>query len=203
MPLRKSAFPIALVTLLLLPLAGDRSPALRSLVGRANAAVEPAKDKNYDLTSLELFRRSVVQVKDNYVEPARINPKEMFVAALEAVEKQVPEVMVEPGTPPCEEPKGGREPGTAAAAAVNSRRCGSGRVPEGKVRVTVGASSRDFEYGEIANVWQIPLKMRDVFAFLKEHIVSQSDQREIEYAAVNGMLSTLDPHSWLLKPDLY
>src|SRR5437868_5622479 len=45
--------------------------------------------------------------------------------------------------------------------------------------------------------------MHEVFSFVRDNLVTQSDQREIEYAAINGMLSTLDPHSWLLKPDVY
>ena len=205
MPQRLRGFLPALLVLLLLPLAGDRAPALRGLLGQAQAAVDPAKDKNYDLTSLDVLRKSVVQVKDNYVDPSRINPKEMFVAALEAVEKQVAEVMVEPGAPSCEEQlKAAKEPGVAAQAREHCTSAGSvGRVPEGRVRVTVGSATKEFDYSDVTNVWQIPLKMRDVFSFLKENLVTQSDQREIEYAAVNGMLSTLDPHSWLLKPDLY
>src|SRR2546421_92423 len=108
--LRLAVLPVA-VFLSLASIPSDRAPrALRT--PDAVAAVEP-KDRSYDLASLDVFRRSIVQIKDNYVDPSRINPKEMFTSALEAV------------------------------------------------------------------------------------------QREIEYAAINGMLSTLDPHSWLLKPDLY
>src|SRR4051812_49811501 len=61
------------------------------------AAVDPKIDKNYDLASLDVFRKTIVQIKDNYVDPSRINPKEMFTASLEAVERQVAEVMVEIG----------------------------------------------------------------------------------------------------------
>src|SRR5205823_1793925 len=67
----------------------------------------------------------------------------------------------------------------------------------------VGNATRDFDYKDIDSIWQIPLKMHEVFGFVKDNLVTQSDQREIEYAAINGMLTTLDPHSWLLKPDVY
>ena len=127
----------------------------------------------------------------------------MFVSALEAVEKQVPEVMVEPGTPDCELLPKGKEPGTAAAAPNCTAAGTPNKVPDGKVRVTVGNATREFDYSDVDNIWKIPLKMREVFSFIKENMVSQSDQRDIEYAAVNGMLTTLDPHSWLLKPDVY
>jgi carboxyl-terminal processing protease len=183
-------------------LSGDRAPwALRT--PDAHAAVDPAKDKNYDLASLEVFRKSIVQIKDNYVDPSRIQPKEMFVAALEAVERQVAEVMVESGGQGCDDPKPPREPGTAAPAQSVACRSADSKVPEGFVRITVGSANKDFDYRDLDSIWQIPLKMREVFTFLRDNLVTQTDQREIEYAAVNGMLSTLDPHSWLLKPDLY
>src|SRR2546422_6042370 len=76
-------------------------------------------------------------------------------------------------------------------------------IPENHVKVTVGNASKEFDYREIDSIWQIPLKMHEVFTFVRDNLVTQSDQREIEYAAINGMLSTLDPHSWLLKPDVY
>src|SRR5467141_475310 len=197
---RLAALPVV-VFLSLASIPSDRAPrALRT--PDAVAAVEP-KDRNYDLASLDVFRRSIVQIKDNYVDPSRINPKEMFTSALEAVERQVAEVMVEVGGPACSDQGPRREPGTAATTPVPD--CGhvNSSLPEGKVRVTVGSAAREFEYRDIDTIWQIPLKMREVFSFVRDNLVTQSDQRDIEYAAINGMLSTLDPHSWLLKPDLY
>ena len=39
--------------------------------------------------------------------------------------------------------------------------------------------------------------------FVQEHLVAHKELREIEYAAVNGMLSTLDPHTNLLEPKYF
>src|SRR5205814_9237304 len=84
----------AALLLSLASIPSDRAPhALRT--SDAYAAVDPKADKNYDLASLETLRKSIVQIKDNYVDPSRINPKEMFTSGLEAVERQVAEVMVE------------------------------------------------------------------------------------------------------------
>src|SRR5712692_7283945 len=142
-PMRKQArfvlFPVALVASLV-ALSGDR---------RAQAAVDPKTDKNCDLASLDVFRKTIVQIKDNYVDPSRINPKEMFTASLEAVERQVAEVMVEVGGPPCDDKPVSKEPGTAApvgpsnAAPIleNERALAAGcghansSIPEGHVRV--------------------------------------------------------------------
>src|SRR5258707_11636408 len=143
----------------------------------------------------------------------------MFSSALDAVERQVAEVLVEVGGPPCDDRPANREPGTSLSGPSNaaaqggvletnrSQLAGCGHanpsIPENRVRVTVGNATKDFDYREIDSIWQIPLKMHEVFTFLRDNLVTQSDQREIEYAAINGMLSTLDPHSWLLKPDVY
>ena len=202
-------FPLALVASLVALSSGDRA---------AQAAVDSKADKNYDLASLDVFRKTIVQIKDNYVDPSRINPKEMFTAALESVERQVPEVMVDIGGPPCDD-KPAKEPGTALVGPSNGAPQGgileasraqapgcahaNSSVPEGHVRVTVGSQTKEFDYRDIDSVWQIPLKMHEVFGFMKDNLVTQTDQHEIEYAAINGMLSTLDPHSWLLKPDVY
>src|SRR5215472_10366792 len=45
--------------------------------------------------------------------------------------------------------------------------------------------------------------MKDVFDYIGRNMRSIEDTRDVEYAAVNGMLSTLDPHSVLLKPEMY
>src|SRR4051812_44775513 len=101
-PARLALFAPA-VAAALLALSSDRSPLP---AGEAHAATDPKADKNYDLASLEVFRKTIVQIKDNYVDPSRINPKEMFTASLEAVERQVAEVMVEIGGGP----RGGEPP---------------------------------------------------------------------------------------------
>lgn len=130
----------------------------------------------YDLSKMELFRRVVIYVRDNYVDPERIDPREMFLAALEAVEKQSAEVMVD------------------------------GNAQEGWVDVTAGTQARRFDFKEVDTIWIIPHKIRPIFQFIQSNLVTSTkdeDRRDIEYAAINGMLSTLDPHSWLLKPEVY
>src|SRR4051812_7247354 len=49
----------------------------------------------HDLSAMRVFSKVIIYVKDNYVDPKRVKPKEMMVSALEYVEKQVPDVMVD------------------------------------------------------------------------------------------------------------
>src|SRR2546423_6682576 len=91
-PVRLALILPAALAVSLLALSSDRRDA--------HAAVDPKTDKNYDLASLDVFRKTIVQIKDNYVDPSRIQPKEMFTAALEAVERQGAQGVVEVSGPP-------------------------------------------------------------------------------------------------------
>ena len=117
---------------------------------------------NYRISALTVFSNVALHVKDNYVDPERINPKEMLIAALREVERQVAEVLVE------EEGKG-------------------------RLKVRVMEHERTVYIDDVESLWEINLKLREVFRFFEKHLPPQQDVRAIEYAAVNGALSTLGP----------
>src|SRR5206468_710535 len=85
----------------------DRAPspmtlgqAIASQSSRAEASVELPRASGdrpspHELASLRIFTKVILYVKDNYVDPKRVKPKEMMIAALEYVEKAVPDVMVD------------------------------------------------------------------------------------------------------------
>jgi len=127
----------------------------------------------HDLSALKIFNKVVIYVKDAYVDPKRINPREMMVAALEQVERTVPDVMVE---------------------ADKDRQ---------KIHLNVNGKTRDFDISHVDSLWKMSFQMKDVFEFIGSNLRPSEDTRDVEYAAVNGMLSTLDPHSVLLKPEYY
>lgn len=127
-------------------------------------------DDRYRLSALSVFSNVALHVKDHYVDPERVNPKEMLVSALEEIERQIAEVLVE-------------EDGD-------------------RVRVEV-MGKRKIVVNDVQNLWEVNLKLREVFRFFEKHLPPQDDVRLIEYAAVNGALSTLDPHSILLKPEAF
>src|SRR5579862_5651175 len=51
-------------------------------------------DHTSDLSSLRILRKVIIYVKENYVDPKRVHPREMMLAALEYVEKTVSVVIV-------------------------------------------------------------------------------------------------------------
>ena len=111
------------------------------------------------------------RIKENYVDPKRVNPKQMLVAALEGVEKTVAEVLVQP--------KGD------------------------SLLVRVDSSEKAFDLAGIDSPWALSSRLKSILRFIQAHLHKGADLQEVEYAAINGMLSTLDPHSLLLKPDTY
>ncbi|MCU0697636.1 MAG: S41 family peptidase [Myxococcaceae bacterium] len=158
-------------------LAGnDRVPLSLTMSKEAEAAPGRGGDESkstHELSALRVLTKVILYVKDNYVDPKRVRPKEMMVAALEAVEKSVPEVMVD------------------------------GSADSGKVRLNVNGKAREFDISHVDTLWRMSFTMKDVFDFISRNMRPTDDTREIEYAAVNGMLNTLDPHSILLRPEMY
>ncbi len=132
-------------------------------------------ESDHNLAALRLFNRVVLLVKDHYVDPDRFHPQQMLLSALDHVEKRIAEVLVDE----------------------------SDALATGKVVVTVGQKTRSFDISKVHSLWDMSFRLRDIFAFIEKNLVSTEDTREIEYAAINGMLATLDPHSNLLDPEQY
>ena len=128
--------------------------------------------EGYRISALAVFSNVALHVKDNYVDPSRIKPKEMLLSALREVERQVAEVLVED-------------------------------MKDGNISIRVVDKEKVIYIDDVHSLWEINLKLREIFRFLERHIPPQDDIRSVEYAAVNGALSVLDPHSILLKPEAF
>jgi len=138
---------------------------------RAAAASDSAKP--YDLASLRVLNMTLQRIRDNYVDPNRIVPKDMLLAALDHVQRNVAEVLVEPS------------------------------VDKNAVSVRVDTAQRSFDISSVDSPWALSSKLREIFKFVQANLPQSADTREIEYQAISGLLSTLDPHSQLLDPDMY
>jgi carboxyl-terminal processing protease len=125
----------------------------------------------HDLSALKIFNLTLLRIKERYVDPGRVDPRKMLYAALDSVQFNIPEVLVEPDQ-------------------VRNR-----------VRVTVNDKPETFDTDDVDSPWRLANKLKKVFRFIETNINSGADLAKVEYAAVNGMLSTLDPHSILMDPD--
>ena len=63
------------------------------------------------------------------------------------------------------------------------------------VSVTVNAVTRSFDLSTVDSIEKASARLKEIFRFVQAHLSTTSDRVRIEYAAVNGMLATLDPHS--------
>ena len=127
----------------------------------------------YHLAQLPILNRAIRHVKNQYVDPKRVVPRDMVLAGLDALEKQVAEVVVD------------------ESGAPNA------------VTVTVGRQAQTFDISNVDSLWRLGFVMRNVFRFVEPLLAKEVDKHEAEYATINGMLSTLDPHSVLLPPSTF
>jgi carboxyl-terminal processing protease len=148
-------------------------PPAVAFKGAAPIHARAGDSGEYQLDRLPILSRVILQVKDNYVDPARIDPKQMVVAALEAVEKTVAEVMVQ------------------------------GDAHSQKLVLTTGSAQRELDISGVKSIWEVRTVLGEAMGFIQQHLVAHDDVRDIEYAAVNGMLQTLDPHSVLFDPKAF
>jgi carboxyl-terminal processing protease len=153
--------------------APDAAPTAVAYKGAVPVHARAEETGEYRLDRLPILSRVILSVKDNYVDPARFEPKQMVVSALESVEKTVAEVMVQ----------------------------GDARSP--KLTLTVGEAERELDISGVDSIWKIRTVLGEAMGFIQEHLVAHKELREIEYAAVNGMLQTLDPHTVLLEPKYF
>ncbi len=152
--------------------SGGLWQGFRTQLAVAKAAGAP----KYDLTRLEAVNETLRFVRDRYVDPDRVRPREMLLSALNHIQRDVAQVIVLPH---------GEKNGT--------------------VTVRVETEQMELAIDNVLGPWDVAAKLREVFAFLQKHLEKAEgvDLREVEYAACNGLLRTLDPHSVFLSPEAH
>ncbi len=76
-------------------------------------------------------------------------------------------------------------------------------LPGDRVEVTVGEQKREFPLTGLDSVQAAAERLEEILVFTRESLgsdLSEADTRELEYAAINGLLAPLDPHTILLDP---
>jgi carboxyl-terminal processing protease len=147
---------------------------LQPAIAANSTAVAAQPAAPYDLTALKVVNEVLKTVRERYVDPKRVKPKDMLLSALNYVQRDVAQVIVlhDEGAP--------------------------------TVKVRVDTQEKEFRVDNVQGPWDVSARLREVFGFLQDGLRgTEVDLREVEYAACNGMLHTLDPHSVLLSPEAY
>ena len=128
--------------------------------------------QKHNLAALKVVNRTLLRVRESYVEPSRIEPKKMLYAALDSVQFNIPEVMVE------------------------------SHPTRDEIAVVVNDKQATFSTRDVDSPWRLASSLKRIFRFIESNMNPGADLAQVEYAAVNGMLGTLDPHSVLLDPEM-
>jgi carboxyl-terminal processing protease len=135
----------------------------------------------YDLAQAQIFSKTLYYINSQYFDRTRPDPKRMLVGALDFLQRDVPEILVDRF--PERDPK--------------------------QVTVKVNGEQKVFSIERVDSPWTLRSTMKEIFAFIGPRLrpVAAKDRArhlvDIEMTATNGMLYTLDPHSVLLDVDSF
>ncbi len=139
-----------------------------------NGNDQEENDKDYDLSSLMILSRVLSYINNYYYEPDRIEPHDMLCAALERMQRMVAELLIK------------------------------FNADKSKVEVTVNNKTKSFDISNVKRLFDIQYALSGIMEFIQENLTDPEIKKpDIEYAAINGMLDELDPHSSLLPPKAY
>lgn len=135
------------------------------------ASLATAEQSQYKLSQLGLLQRVVARIGSDYVDPERIKPDKMLEKAFERMQREIPELMFEPN------------------------------LDFTRLTVTVGGQRTTLETRPVTDLAEVVGLLKRSLVFVEQNLKSDKPMQEVEYAAINGILSTLDPHSVLLPPE--
>ncbi len=123
-----------------------------------------------DPRSAPTLRAVLAKIAKSYVDRSRIDPQRMLWSAAAALDREIPEVLLE---------------SNAGAA---------------EVRIRVAGESRTFRADDVRSIARLSDTLSEILQFVGAHRAPSEDRSSAEYAAVNGILDSLDPHSLLFTP---
>lgn len=130
--------------------------------------------ENKNLDQIKKITRAVYLIQQNYYDPRRIHPDKMLREGLFTLSKKIPEMLVE--------------------------------FPEtgvGLFAVSIGREKTEIPIPVVHKLFDILPPAAETFSFLQKNYRGKVTVDEEEYAFINGMLETLDPHSNLLTPEVF
>lgn len=147
--------------LVALPREGS-TQALLQLPGTASANME----------LVQKISRSATIIHKHYYDPARIDPLAMMDEGMNAIAKQIPEVIVSI----------------------------SETAPH-QMTVSFGEKKQVISFGTLTRLHDMLIPVAAALAFIRQHYQGELKVDDFEYTFLGGMLRKLDPHSTILTPE--
>lgn len=166
-----------LVTLLALGIVGASFGGCQWKRSNAEPSIpveQEAPEEKAAVRPLRLMQFSLIFMNARYVDPERIHWKDMVIHAVDALQNMVPEVVAKFDRRMDDHPN--------------------------HLSLRVGRATREYEISSVTSLSRAYQVSEDIYNFVLDHLLEPKDAQELEYAMINGMFSTLDPHTNLLPP---
>jgi carboxyl-terminal processing protease len=128
------------------------------------------------LRALRMGSRALNLLQQRYVEPEKFKPQLMLEEALQSVAHLVPQMLVDV-----------------------PQRDGQGQPLQ--LRLRIASSVHLLDLRQTDDLYRVGWHLLDALRFVADHLPPDVAASKIEYTAINGVLSTLDPYSRALDPD--
>ena len=115
------------------------------------------------------------RLKKDYVDSQRLEPYTMLEATLENLARHIPPVVLQ-------ELKGN---------------------PFSAVTIQVDKAKKEFIIPKLKNLADLANTLQKIVIYIKQNLPKEKDLKNIDYVAINGFLSVLDPYTSLLVPEVY
>ncbi len=153
--------------------AADHQPSI------ASPRTPQAGTREQELAALREGRivgRALDLMRHRYVDPARMQPREMLEEALQAIAHLVPEMLVD---------------------APQLFADGQPRT----LRLRIGEATWNIDATPVTDPLRLGWALLGTLRIVADHLPPDVQPARVEYVAVNGMLATMDPYSHMLDPD--
>lgn len=158
--------------------------------------------------------KAALLIKEQYVEPDRIDPDAMLASILEAIESRIAKLVITlpkslEGKSKIYADKDFLEKKTEVKNDASQKEPAA-KTKE-QITLELGLVKKSFEFEKGRSLWGIIFLLRDIFKFIETEGNKQGltkggiaddpiDWEKLEYVAINAMLASLDPHSVFLEP---
>jgi len=143
------------------------------LVPGAGAGADEGAEAVWQLERGQLLDKVLLEVVQQYFDPDRFDPPKMLRSALEEMEREVVPIQVV--------------------------------FHEDRDEFVVRAGQQEETFKGLKPIapWDVASRLKEVFRFLVKALATdETKPKDVERAAVRGILDTLDPHSMILEPEM-